>query len=64
MKKIWKIILMVSIIMCITGIVCGAVAYLLGGSVDNLYQNQTAIPILEMLSPQNILNSIYAYFGF
>ena len=64
MKKIWKIILIISITLCVAGVICGAVSYFLGGTVDNLYQNPTAKPVLEMLDPQNILNSIYAFLGF
>jgi hypothetical protein len=63
MKKIWKIVLLISVIMCVAGIICGGVSYLLGGSVDALYQNSAAAPVLDMLSPINILNSIYAFFG-
>ena len=64
MKRIWKVVLIVTLVLCVVGIICGAVAYFLGGTVDNLYQNQAAIPVLEMLSPQNILNSISSFFGF
>ncbi len=63
MKKIWKVVLLASVILCVAGIICAAVSYLLGGSLDNLYQNETALPILEMLSPENILTSIAAFFG-
>ncbi len=63
MKKIWKVVLLVSIILCVAGVICVAVSYFLGGSLDNLYQNKTALPILEMLSPENILNEIVAFFG-
>lgn len=63
MKKIWKVILIISIILCVTGIICGAAAYLMGGSLDELYQNKDALPVLEMLSPSNILNIILSYFG-
>lgn len=63
MKKIWKVVLLVSVILCVAGVICIAVSYLLGGSLDNLYQNKTALPILEMLSSGNILNQIAAFFG-
>ena len=63
MKNIWKVVLLVSLILCVAGLICGAVSYLMGGSLDNLYQNKTALPVLEMLSPINILNSITAFFG-
>ena len=63
MKKIWKVILLISVILCIAGVICVAVSYLMGGSLDNLYQNETALPILEMFSPVNIFNSLAAFFG-
>lgn len=63
MKKIWKVVLLVSVILCVAGTICFAVSYFLGGSLDNLYQNKTALPILEMLSPENIINEITAFFG-
>ena len=63
MKKIWKVILLISVILVVVGVICGGVSYLLGGSVDSLYQNSVASPVLDMLSPTNILNNIYAFFG-
>lgn len=63
MKKIWKVVLIISIILCTAGIICGGTAYLMGGSVDELYQNKDALPVLEMLSPTNIFNNILAFFG-
>lgn len=63
MKKIWKAVVIVSVILCVIGVLCGAVAYIMGGSVDNLYQNKEALPVLEMLSPQNILNNLFTFLG-
>lgn len=63
MKKIWKVILLISIIFVVAGVICGGVSYMLGGSVDSLYKNSVAAPVLDMLSPTNILNNIYAFFG-
>lgn len=63
MKKIWKVVLLVSVILCVVGAICVAVSYFLGGSLDNLYLNKTALPILEMLSPENIINEISAFLG-
>ncbi len=63
MKKIWKAILLTSLILCLAGVICAGVSYFMGGSLDNLYQNKTAQPILEILSPENILYSIAAFFG-
>lgn len=62
-KKIWKVVLLVCLILCLAGIVCIAVSYFMGGNLDNLYQNKTAAPILDMLSPENIVNSVAAFFG-
>lgn len=63
MKKIWKIVVLVSVILCVAGVICAGVSYYLGGSVDSLYQNSLASPVLDMLSPVNILNGIRAFFG-
>lgn len=63
MKKIWKVVFLISLILCLAGVICVAVSYFMGGSLDNLYQNKSALPILEMLSPENILNSLLALFG-
>lgn len=63
MKKIWKVIFMISVILCVAGAVCIGVSYFIGGSVDNLYQNKAAVPVLEMLSYENILGSLMALFG-
>ena len=63
MKKIWKAVLLISLILCLAGIICVAVSYFMGGNLDNLYQNKTALPVLEMLSPENIINSIVSFFG-
>jgi len=63
MKKIWKVTVLVSVILCVVGIICIGVSYFLGGSLDNLYQNKAALPVLEMLSPANILSSLMALIG-
>jgi len=63
MKKIWKVVVLVSIILCVAGVICAGVSYYLGGSVDSLYQNSLASPVLDTLSPTNVLNSICAFFG-
>ncbi|MFB0919503.1 MAG: hypothetical protein QMB62_01265 [Oscillospiraceae bacterium] len=63
MKKIWKAVFLTTVILCVVGAVCIGVAYFIGGSVDNLYNNKAALPILELLSPENILNSITAFLG-
>ena len=63
MKKIWKVVLIIAVTVCIVGIVCAATAYFMGGTLDSLYQNKSALPVLEMLSPTNIINSIAAFFG-
>ena len=63
MKKIWKAVFLTTAILCVVGVLCIGVSYFIGGSVDNLYQNKAAIPVLGMLSPENILTSILAFFG-
>ena len=63
MKKIWKAVFLTTVILCVVGVLCIGVSYFIGGSVDNLYQNKAALPVLGMLSPENILNSITAFFG-
>lgn len=63
MKKIWKAVFLTTVILCVVGAICIGVSYFIGGSVDNLYQNKAALPILEILSPENIVNSITVFFG-
>ncbi len=63
MKKIWKAVTLITLILIAAGAVCIVASFLLGGSVGNLYQNKAALPVLGMLSPENILNSITAFFG-
>ena len=63
MKKIWKVIFLISVIVCVAGVICIGVSYFLGGSLDNLYQNKTALPVLEMLSPANIISSLMTLLG-
>lgn len=63
MKKIWKAVFLTALILCVVGAICIGVSYFMGGSLDNLYQNKTALPILEMLSPENIISSITAFLG-
>ena len=64
MKKIWKIVLLVSLILCVAGIICVAVSYFMGGSLEGLMQNKNALPTLETLSPNNLLNILMTLFGF
>lgn len=64
MKKIWKIVLLVSFILCVAGVICVAVSYFMGGSLEGLMQNKNALPTLETLSPNNLLNILMTLFGF
>lgn len=64
MKKIWKIVLLVSCILCVAGAICVAVSYFMGGSLEGLMQNKNALPTLETLSPNNLLNILMTLFGF
>jgi len=64
MKKIWKIVLLVSCILCVAGVICVAVSYFMGGSLEGLMQNKNALPTLETLSPNNLLNILMTLFGF
>jgi len=63
MKKIWKVILLISLVLCVAGVICVAVSYFMGGSLESLMQNKNALPTLEMLSPNNILNILTTLFG-
>lgn len=63
MKKIWKAVFLTAVILCVVGAICIGVSYFMGGNMDKLYQNKAALPILEMLSPENIVSSITAFFG-
>jgi|GEM_PF-1338519 len=63
MKSIWKVIALIFLFVCIAGAVCGAVAYFMGGSISDLSQNSYASVIIKALSPDNIINSINAFFS-
>ena len=39
MKKVWKVIWIIVIVLCVAGVACGAAAYFMGGQPDALYQN-------------------------
>lgn len=57
---------MLAVILAAGGIVCIAVSYFMGGGIDSLYNNQDAKPVLDMLTQENIVNSInniIAFFG-
>lgn len=63
MKKVWKVVFLISVILCVAGVICIGVSYFLGGSLDKLYQSKIALPVLEMLSPSNIISSLMALIG-
>ena len=63
MKKIWKAVSLISVILLLAGAVCVGVSYFLGGSVSDLYENKTVLSLLDMFSPENIISSITAFFG-
>lgn len=63
MKKIWKAVALISVILLLAGAVCVGVSYFLGGSVSDLYENKTVLSLLDMFSPENIISSITAFFG-
>lgn len=63
MKKIWKAVFITTAVLCVVGVICIGVSYFLGGSLDSLYNNKAALPVLEMLSPENIINSITSFLG-
>ncbi len=63
MKKIWKLILLICLVLVVAGIICIAVSYFMGGSLEGLMQNKNALPTLETLSPENILKILMTLFG-
>lgn len=63
LKKIWKVMGIIVLSLLAAGVVCGVVAWLMGGTIDGLYQNKVAAPVLEMLDPIKVLNAIYDFLG-
>ena len=64
MKKIWKSVLLITVILILAGVVCIGVSYFMGGTVDSLYQNKNAQPVLDMFSLDNIVYNLASFFGF
>ncbi len=64
MKKVWKVIWIVVIVMCVAGVACGAAAWFMGGRPDTLYNNSIASPVLQMFDPYTIWNNICSFAGF
>lgn len=64
MKKIWKVIWIIVIVMCVAGVACGAAAWFMGGRPEALYDNSAAAPVLQMFDPYTIWNNICSFIGF
>lgn len=64
MKKIWNVVLTLSLILLFIGILCAGVSYALGGRVETLYENEAARQALTLLSPESWLPKILALFSF
>lgn len=64
MKKVWKVIWIIVIIMCVAGVACGTAAWLMGGRPAALYDNSAAAPVLQMFDPSTIWNNICSFIGF
>ena len=64
MKKVWKVIWIIVIVLCVAGVACGAVAWFMGGRPESLLQNEFAKPVLEAFDPFTIWNNICIFLGF
>lgn len=64
MKKVWKVIWIIVIVMCVAGVACGATAWFMGGRPEALYDNSVAAPVLQMFDPYTIWNNICSFIGF
>ncbi|MGI5978137.1 MAG: hypothetical protein ACOX66_01395 [Oscillospiraceae bacterium] len=63
MKKIWKVIWILVIVLCVTGVACGTVSYFMGGRPDALYGNSVAVQVLEMFDPVAMWSRLSAFFA-
>ena len=63
MKKVWKVIWIIVIVLCVAGVACGAAAYFMGGQPDALYQNSVAAPVLELFDPTAMWSRLAAFFN-
>ncbi len=64
MKKIWNVVLTLSLILLFTGILCAGVSYALGGRMEALYENEAARQTLTLLSPESWFPKVLALFSF
>ena len=64
MKKIWNVVLVLSLVFLLTGALCAGISYALGGSLSALYENEAARLALEQISPARIVSEIQALLPF
>lgn len=63
MKKIWKIIFILTGILFGIGILCAAAGFLMGGSFEALMQDDLAANVINWLSPSSQILNILAFLG-
>lgn len=63
MKKIWKAVFIIAGILGAVGIICLVAGFVMGGSVDELMDNERAKFVITWLSPANQLTTLLAVFG-
>lgn len=64
MKKVWKVIWIIVIVLCVAGVACGAVAWFMGGRPADLFNNEAAKPVLQAFDPCTIWNNICMFVGY
>jgi len=64
MKKIWNGVATAALALLFVGILCAGISYILGGSLEILYENEAASQTLNLLSPSSFLPKLLAWFSF
>ena len=63
MKKIWKIVFLVSGLLLAAGIVCAAAGFFMGASFETLMEDDLASHVVSWLSPSSQISAVRAIFG-
>lgn len=63
MSKIWKILWIVVLLMCVIGVMCAVVGIIMGGSIGELQENQAARDALYGLNRDYIVGLLLSFVG-
>ncbi len=62
MKKIWKIVFIISGLLLALGILCLAAAFFMGGSFETLMDDHLAHHVITWLAPSSFFPAILPFF--